>query len=1091
MATNENESRALLSNNESANSSPSHSSTDLNNQRVQNMINAQQFPQHKTKSEVINQHYEESHQMPQSNKRTILYLCLATTLIITFIIMMATIIGTVIFVMKSLRNIPQVESVVTNIKMSDLMGKLNTEENSHSYPEFLKQPNNLTAVPGSSVFLPCQFDSEVKCFWLRNNELVTNDARYNYESQHATKDCSITINNLKRVDYASWTCGYYEKIHESRKSKEAFIKEDAMFTVKPSNQTVQLGDNTILNCKFNKDVECVWLRNENIVTINDRYSYASGEQHLKSDCSLKIRNVKGIDLASWFCGINSDSNDGNLMSNKIFIKLKSDIPTELNSENNDKVSSVAIKKAPKDATGKAGDQINLECEFEKGLEPQSLVPEMATNENESRALLSNNESANSSPSHSSTDLNNQRIQNMITQHKTISEATSQDKVESQPIPQSNKNTFLLICLGTTLIITFIIMMVTVIGAVIFVMKSVQNIQQVEPTELNVKMSNLIGIPNTEEYSHSQPEFLKQPNNLIAVSGSSVFLSCQLDSEVECFWLRNSELVTNHGRYNYESRHATKDCSITINNLKRLDYASWACGYYENVYKSRQSNEAFITEGTTFTVKPSNKTVQLGDSVSLDCKFSKDAECVWLRNENVVTINDRYSYASGGQHLTSDCSLKIKMATNENDTRALLSNDESANSSRSTSSTDISNQRIQNMINKQQFSQYNTKSEATNQHQVESQSQSNKRTILFICLATTLIITFIIMMATVIGTVIFVTKSIQNIPRVELVEPNVKMSNLIPISNTEKNTNSYPEFLKQPSNLTAVPGSSVFLPCQFDSEVKCFWLRNHELVTNDARYNYESQYATKDCSITINNLKRLDYASWTCGYHENIYESRKSNEAFIKEGATFTVKPINQSVQLGDSVSLDCKFNKDVECVWLRNENVVTINDRYSYASGEQLLKSDCSLKITNVKPIDLASWSCGVISDSNDENLMSNKIVIQIKSDIPAEFQSENNDKESSVIMKKAPKDVTGKAGEEIKLECEFEKGVSCAWLRNENHVEIQGRYSYTNAVRVASDCSITISELKAIDSGKWQCVKVVDSDNGSTLKKPVIVTVN
>ncbi|GAB6029529.1 hypothetical protein CHUAL_005279 [Chamberlinius hualienensis] len=336
MATNENESRALLSNNESANSSPSHSSTDLNNQRNQNMINEQQFPQHKTKPEVTNQHQEESHQMSQSKKRTILYICLATTLIITFIIMLATVIGTVIFVMNSLQKIPQVESVVPNVKLSSFNGILNTEKHSNSYPEFIKHPNDLKAVPGSLVFLPCQLDSEVKCFWLRNNELVTNDDRYNYESQHATQDCSITINNLKRIDYAYWTCGYYENDHERIKSNEALITEGATFTVKPSNQTVQLGDSVSLDCKFNKDVECVWLRNENIVTINNRYSYASEEQLLKSDCSLKITNVKPIDLTSWSCGITSELNDENLMSDKIFIQIKSDIPTDVQPEINKK-----------------------------------------------------------------------------------------------------------------------------------------------------------------------------------------------------------------------------------------------------------------------------------------------------------------------------------------------------------------------------------------------------------------------------------------------------------------------------------------------------------------------------------------------------------------------------------------------------------------------------------------------------------------------------------------------------------------------------------------------------------------------------------
>ena len=74
---------------------------------------------------------------------------------------------------------------------------------------------------------------------------------------------------------------------------------------------------------------------------------------------------------------------------------------------------------------------------------------------------------------------------------------------------------------------------------------------------------------------------------------------------------------------------------------------------------------------------------------------------------------------------------------------------------------------------------------------------------------------------------------------------------------------------------------------------------------------------------------------------------------------------------------------------------------------------------------------------------------------------------------------------QEVILTCKFSKPVDCVWLRRENHLEIGGRYTYTNNLKGINtmDCTIKVNPVVfKIDYGRWECVAFVDSTQDAHL---------
>ncbi|GAB6029527.1 hypothetical protein CHUAL_005277 [Chamberlinius hualienensis] len=378
----------------------------------------------------------------------------------------------------------------------------------------------------------------------------------------------------------------------------------------------------------------------------------------------------------------------------------------------------------------------------------------------------------------------------------------------------------------------------------------------------------------------------------------------------------------------------------------------------------------------------------------------------------------------------------------------------------------------------------TSSEKFSLSSIESQKSENSQdfaTKRIVCLISIIIIIFITLFVTVIITTIYVLVNLQQTPEPEQISINYSNSNKqIPMSSfanvdviSERKT---PAFLKQPKDVTTSEGLSITLECTFDSGVMCYWLRNDDIIKNDDRYAYNSNTPTTDCSIKISGVEYIDFAIWKCGYIDGNDNELISDSVLVTEALKFFENLEDKQVSLGDDVVFDCKFNAPVTCSWLRDHNVVTINGRYSYVDDGNEPKRDCSLKIKNVKDIDIDTWSCGGTADTEPNQFVIRNMRLTL------------NDEAS---LDESPKPISGKSGETITLECQWHEQVTCAWLRNDNHVDISGRYSYNSKKQPENDCSITITNLQSNDEGTWSCRTMGDSISDGTLIDKFKVSIN
>ena len=97
---------------------------------------------------------------------------------------------------------------------------------------------------------------------------------------------------------------------------------------------------------------------------------------------------------------------------------------------------------------------------------------------------------------------------------------------------------------------------------------------------------------------------------------------------------------------------------------------------------------------------------------------------------------------------------------------------------------------------------------------------------------------------------------------------------------------------------------------------------------------------------------------------------------------FSQEPDNTIVQLGDNVTLNCIFDKEIDCVWQRNGFELDISNRYDYIDEKKgKMTKDCSIRLRNVTRWDIARWVCGSMGDSRKDGIMSKEVRLIDKSE--------------------------------------------------------------------------------------------------------------
>jgi hypothetical protein len=65
--------------------------------------------------------------------------------------------------------------------------------------------------------------------------------------------------------------------------------------------SVKYSENIILECTFNKSVQCGWQRRGVLINPGERYAYIYANGKDTYNCSLRINNVQELDLGEWIC----------------------------------------------------------------------------------------------------------------------------------------------------------------------------------------------------------------------------------------------------------------------------------------------------------------------------------------------------------------------------------------------------------------------------------------------------------------------------------------------------------------------------------------------------------------------------------------------------------------------------------------------------------------------------------------------------------------------------------------------------------------------------------------------------------------------
>jgi len=211
----------------------------------------------------------------------------------------------------------------------------------------------------------------------------------------------------------------------------------------------------------------------------------------------------------------------------------------------------------------------------------------------------------------------------------------------------------------------------------------------------------------------------------------------------------------------------------------------------------------------------------------------------------------------------------------------------------------------------------------------------------------------------------------------------------------------PQLIAQPpSKVYVSEGKRLNLTCTFRPQdlVECVWLRRGYHLEIDNRYKYinaKNGYKTSDCSITITDIKPMsDLGLWQCGsMADSTTDGVMSDEIQLILEEHFIQEPNNTSVQLGSNTTLHCIFDKEVDCVWLRNGFQLEISNRYDYISDKNgKMTKDCSIYIRNVTQWDKGKWTCGSMADAHRDGLMSKEVNLILQQDKDSRKANERSD---------------------------------------------------------------------------------------------------
>ncbi|GAB6022026.1 hypothetical protein CHUAL_006176 [Chamberlinius hualienensis] len=264
--------------------------------------------------------------------------------------------------------------------------------------QIVKEPKAIIFVYGRyPVSLECVFNANVDCSWMINGYQMKVDDYYWDQSARGrnTKDCSIILENgFEKFDEGTWTCSNVvndkstnksistkielkvEKTFHSPSASSAdwanfivfipaltlaltlaisiyYIETIYRFTQPESLIVVADGNNVLLNCEFNANVDCIWIKNGIQTEVDEYFSDQSTRGSNTRLCSIILENAtREVHEGNWICSNKVNANINKAIQSQVAeIKIKdaeesNDIRADV-----DAVSIPSVTLSPKvDAT---------------------------------------------------------------------------------------------------------------------------------------------------------------------------------------------------------------------------------------------------------------------------------------------------------------------------------------------------------------------------------------------------------------------------------------------------------------------------------------------------------------------------------------------------------------------------------------------------------------------------------------------------------------------------------------------------------------------------------------------------------------------
>lgn len=601
------------------------------------------------------------------------------------------------------------------------------------------------------------------------------------------------------------------------------------------------------------------------------------------------------------------------------------------------------------------------------------------------------------------------------------------------------------------------------------------------------------------------EVIRHPQNISALQGHPVILTCTFSQAVNCYWTHNGIDVglenNNNDTLKYdiysgdsdiysedsnnlqdneysmvkllysEDYRNTNDCTILIVSVSNTFQGEWRCnGFQQLSNQNITTNEAWITTYDLRASKEySNVTVEAGTPMTLSCKFNLPVLCSWQAPSEEDLFLQLLSFRN---NFTKDCTVNIRLAKYQHKGRWKCKGTLERLQSESIIQVNVT-QAPESLEGIEEHPRNMTAFYATSIKLPCKFSSSVACSWEFynsLLLHSGYTYTFNKGPTRDCSLTIRSFRSWHAGKYQCIGETDDRMLFSKEAWLRKKDTSDL-KIVQHPESTNVGFYNSLVLKCIFSEPVDCAWEHNG-LPTYRWRILYNNT-KTRDCSLHIRSLHRDLIGRWQCRTAHYEIEALRSKNAWITLKNYFIQlekgMPRFANFKLGQEVILECKFNTTTYCEWTHNSSTMypgSLEEMIVYNNSNGKNTSDCSLKIKAFNVSNSGTYQCSSSSMAHHHQVSSGVSKISLES------------LNANIGIVQHPENKTIQHGQAVILECKFNIYVECIWVQHKGNTiytvsmgDYNGHYQFVDTHRLRRDCTLEITSAKHRDKGLWTCI--------------------